>query len=428
MNTAGFPCRVYFEERYSLMSKFRLAHLGLALAALGFTAAAPVVGLAPAYAAETLRPEVGKPLQQAQQQMKAGKNKEALATLRQLDSVSGKTENEKYLIERTRAGAASSAGDYDQAAKSFEYLIGSGKLSASEKAQFSEGLIGIYMRAGDLNKANAAIERQMKERPDPKLRAYLLQNYYKQGNVAALETELRNAEKSGRLSEDELGMLANIQLKKNDKVGYVGTIEKLAANYPKAQYWTDLLNRVQGKPGFASGRLSVDVYRLKLANNLLKKPSEFMEMAQLVLQAKAPGEAVKVIDKGYKSGALGTGPEAERHKRLKDLADKTLGEQTKNAATAEADLVKLNDNDGLAVLGYGLVQAGQADKGLKLMETAAKASNLKYPDDVKLRLGEAYAAAGKKQQAINTFKSVNGKDGTGDLARYFIMAINHPAQ
>jgi hypothetical protein len=114
MNTAGFPCRVYFEERYSLMSKFRLAHLGLALAALGFTAAAPVVGLAPAYAAETLRPEVGKPLQQAQQQMKAGKNKEALATLRQLDSVGGKSENEKYLIERTRAGAASSAGDYDQ--------------------------------------------------------------------------------------------------------------------------------------------------------------------------------------------------------------------------------------------------------------------------------------------------------------------------
>jgi hypothetical protein len=408
------------------MSKFRLAHLGLALAALGFTAAAPVVGLAPAYAAETLRPEVGKPLQQAQQQMKAGKNKEALATLRQLDSVSGKTPNEQYLIERTRAGAASAAGDYDVAAKSFENLIASGKLSATEKSQFSEGLIGIYMRAGDLNKANAAIERQLKERNDPKLRAYLMQNYYKQGNVAALEGELRNAEKSGRLSEDELGMLANIQLKKGDKVGYVATIEKLAANYPKAQYWTDLLNRVQGKPGFAS-RLQIDVYRLKLANNLLKKPSEFMEMAQLVLQAKAPAEAVKVIDKGYKAGALGTGPEAERHKRLKDLADKSLSEQTKNAASTEADLVKVNDNDGLVNLGYALVQAGQTDKGLKLMETASKASNLKYPEDAKLHLGEAYAFAGKKQQAITTLKSVGGKDGAADLARYFIMAINKPA-
>jgi hypothetical protein len=408
------------------MSKFRLAHLGLALAALGFTAAAPVVGLAPVYAAETLRPEIGKPLQEAQQLMKQGKNKEALAKLRGLDSVGGKSANETYLIERTRAGAASSAGDYDQAAKAFEYLIGSGKLSAAEKAQFSEGLIGIYMRAGDLGKANAAIERQLKERDDPKLRAYLMQNYYKQGNVAALESALRDAEKRGRLTEDELGMLANVQLKKNDKAGYVNTIEKLAASYPKAQYWTDLLNRVQGKPGFSS-RLTVDIYRLKLANNLMKKPSEFMEMAQLVLQASAPAEAVKVIDRGYKAGALGTGADAARHQRLKDLAEKTLADQNKNAAATEAQLTKDNDNDGLADLGYALVQSGQADKGLKLMETASKASNLKYPDMVKLHLGEAYAVAGKKQQAINTLKSVGGKDGSADVARYFIMAINKPA-
>jgi hypothetical protein len=408
------------------MIKFRLAHLGLALAALGFTAAAPVIGLAPAYAAETLRPEIGKPLQEAQQLMKSGKNKEALAKLRQLDSVSGKSANETYLIERTRAGAASQAGDYDAAAKSFEYLIGSGKLSGAEKAQFSEGLIGIYMRAGDLSKANAAIERQLKDHDDPKLRAYLMQNYYKQGNVAALENELRAADKRGQLTEDQLGMLANVQLKKNDKAGYVNTIEKLAASYPKAQYWSDLLNRVQGKPGF-SGRLMVDIWRLKLANNLMKKPSEYMEMAQLVLQAKAPAEAIKVIDKGYKAGALGTGPDAARHQRLKDLAEKTLAEQNKNFATDEAQLTKEKDQDGLAALGYALVQSGQTDKGLKMMEAAIKAGGMKYPEDAKLHLGEAFAVAGKKQQAISTLKTVGGKDGTADLARYYIMAINKPA-
>lgn len=407
------------------MSKFRLAHLGLALAALGFTAAAPVVGLAPAYAAETLRPEVGKPLQEAQQLMKQGKNKDALAKLRELDKVGGKSANETYLIERTRAGAASSAGDYDAAAKSFEYLIGSGKLSASEKAQMSKGLIGIYMRGGDLNKANAAIQAQLKDRDDPELRAYLLQNYYKQGNTTALENELRIAQKNGRMSEDMLGMLANVQLKKGDKVGYVDTIEKLAASYPKPQYWTDLLNRVQGKPGF-SGRLAVDIYRLKLANGLLKKPSEYMEMAQLVLQAKAPAEAIKVIDKGYKAGALGTGADAARHQRLKDLAEKTLAEQNKNLAADEAALTKAGDNDGLVALGYSLVQSGQADKGLKMMENAIKAGNLKYPEDAKLHLGEAYAVAGKKQQAINTLKGVGGKEGTAELARYFTMAINKP--
>ena len=405
------------------MIKFRLAHLGLALAAIGFTATIPVVGLAPAHAAVTLRPEVGKPLQQAQSLVKSNP-KGALAALRDADKAA-KTDDERFLIERVRASAASAAGDWNTAAASFEKLLDSGKLNATERSQFSEGLVGIYMRAGDLNKANATIQKLLQKGNDPKLRAYLLQNYYKQGNVAALEQELRNAEKSGRLSEDELGMLANIQLKKNDKAGYVNTIEKLAASYPKAQYWNDLLNRVQGKPGF-SGRLAVDVYRLKLANNLMKKPSEFMEMAQLVLQAKAPAEALKVIDKGYKSGALGTGPDAERHKRLKDLAEKTLADQNKGIAALEAEYTAAKDNDNLVGLGYSMVQSGQADKGLKLMESAIKAGGLKYPDEAKLRLGEAYAAAGKKQQAISTLKTVAGKDGTADLARYWIMAINKP--
>jgi len=407
------------------MIKFRLAHLSIALAALGFTAATPVIGLSSAIAAEALRAEIGKPLQQAQAQMKQGKHKDALATLRTLDKVSNKTANESYLIERVRAAAASSGGDYDTAAKSFESLLASGKLNASERSQFSEGLVGIYMRAGDLNKANETILRLLKDRDDPKLRAYLMQNYYKQGNVAALEQELAKAEKAGRLSEDQLGMLANIQLKKNDKAGYVNTIEKLATSYPKAQYWTDLLNRVQGKPGFSS-RLRVDVYRLQLANNLLKKPSEYMEMAQLVLQAKAPAEAIKIIDKGYKAGALGTGTEAARHQRLKDLAEKNLAEQNKNFAALEAEYTAAKDNDSLVGLGYALVQAGQADKGLKMMEAAIKAGGLRYADEAKLRLGEAYAAAGKKQQAIAAFKAVGGKEGSADLARYWIMAINKP--
>jgi predicted Zn-dependent protease len=407
------------------MSKFRLAHLGLALAALGFTAATPVIGLAPAYAAETLRPEVGTPLQQAQQLMKQGKNKDALNKLRDLDKVSGKTPNEIYLIERTRAAAAAAGGDNDAAAKAFEALLASGKLSATERSQFSEGLVGIYMRGGDLSKANATIEKLLKEKDDPKLRAYLMQNYYKQGNVAALEGELRSAEKRGTLSEDQLGMLANVQLKKNDKAGYVNTIEKLAANYPKERYWQDLLNRVQGKPGFSS-RLSVDVYRLKLANGLMKKPSEYMEMAQLVLQAKAPAEAVKIIDKGYKAGALGTGPDAARHQRLKDLAEKTLAEQNKSVATDEAEFTKQKDGDALVALGYGLVQAGQADKGLKMMESAIKGGNVKNVDEAKLRLGEAYAVAGKKQQAISTLKTVSGNSGAADLSRYWVMAINRP--
>jgi hypothetical protein len=61
-----------------------------------------------------------------------------------------------------------------------------------------------------------------------------------------------------------------------------------------------------------------------------------------------------------------------------------------------------------------------------MMEAAIKAGGLKQPEDAKLRLGEAYAAAGKKSQAISTLKTVGGKDGTAEIARYWIMAINRP--
>lgn len=407
------------------MIKNRLAHLGLAMAAIGFTAATPMLGLSTAVAAENVSQAVGVPLKDAQALMKQGKHKDALAKLREADAAA-KSGHESYLVERVRAAAASSAGDYDTAAKSFEKLIASGKLSAAERNNFEDGLIGIYIRAKDYGKANAAIQNAMKSGNDPKWRAYLLQNYFHQGNLKGLESELSQMEKSGRTpSEDQYGMLANLQNSKGDKAGFVNTIEKLATHYPKINYWTDLLNRVTAKPGFAS-RLSIDVYRLKFANNLIKKPSEYLEIAQLALQAKAPGEAVKIIERGYKSGVLGVGAEAARHQRLKDLADKTLADDLKNAATTEAALVKANDQDGLLALGYGLVQAGQSEKGLALMEGAIKAGNLKYPEDAKLRLGQAYFVAGNKSKALSTLKSVKGTDGTAELARYWTMAINRP--
>ena len=412
------------------MSKFRLANLGLVMAALGFTAAAPVLGLSSAYAADTVRAEVGTPLQAAQALMKQGKNKEALAKLREADNVSGKSAQESYLIEKVRAAAASAAGDHETAAKSLEALIASGKLPAAEREKYAEGLIGIYMRAREFGKANEAINRALKERDDPKLRAYLIQNYYSMGNFALAQKELASdmaaQEKAGRTpSENQLGMLANLYIKSGDKVAYVKTIEKLTANYPNVNNWTDLLNRVSTKPNF-SNRLTVDIYRLKLANNLLKKPSDYVEMAQLVIQAKAPAEALKVIDKGYKSAILGVGAEAPRHQRLKDLATTRLADSNKTLAADEAALVKAKDNDGLLAMGYGLVQAGQADKGLAMMLAAIKAGGLRNPEDAKLHLGEAYAAAGKKPLAIATLKTVGGTEGEAELARYWIMAINRP--
>jgi hypothetical protein len=371
-----------------------------------------------------VRAEVGKPLQEAQKLASAGKNKEALAKLKEADAVGSKTDFEKYQIERVRASAAAAAGDNDTAAHAFEAVVNSGRLSAAEAPKFTQALAGIYYRAKDYPKAITWIQRSLKDNPsDGQMHELLIQTYYISGKYAEAAKELQAG---GKQSEAQLQMLANIQLKQNDKAGYVQTLEKLAGNYPKTSYWADLLNRVVGKPGF-SGTLNLDVLRLKLANGLLAKPNDYMEMGQLSLQAGNAAEALKVIDQGYKKGALGTGSDAGRHQRLKDLALKTEAELAKNQATQEAELIKNKDADGLANMGYALVSEGKGDQGLKLMEQAIKFGSAKRPEEMKLHYGQAQAVAGKKSAAINTFKSVKGSAGEAELARYNIIMLNHGA-
>ena len=70
--------------------------------------------------------------------------------------------------------------------------------------------------------------------------------------------------------------------------------------------------------------------------------------------------------------------------------------------------------------------AGQFDKGLSLMEDGLKKSGLKRSEDAKLHLGIAYQMAGQKEKAIQAFKTVQGADGVADLARLWIMQVNHP--
>jgi len=81
----------------------------------------------------------------------------------------------------------------------------------------------------------------------------------------------------------------------NDNAGYTMVLEKLVAHYPNKSYWADMISRVQRKPGF-SDRLDLDVLRLRLATGNMSKPEEYMEMAQLALQAGFPVEAKKILD------------------------------------------------------------------------------------------------------------------------------------
>jgi len=377
-------------------------------------------------AAQAVRPEIGKSLQAASDLIKAGKFKQALAKVQDADAVAGKSANESFLVERMRIAAASGAGDMDIASRSFEALSAGGKLSAAEKIRMVESIAGGYYRAKDYARAMQWSQRYFKEGgTSASIRTLLIQSQYLSGDFAGaakeLTAEIQAAEKSGAApAEDRLKLLLNAALQRKDNNTYVYAVEKLVTYYPKKEYWVDLLSRMQRKPGF-SDRLALDAYRLSLATGSMSAANDFMEMAQLALQAGLPNEARQVVDKGFAGNILGQGAEAERHQRLRALVSKKLEEA--QAAQAEAHKQAAADKDGNALvnLGFNQVFGGQAAQGLAMMQQGMAKGGLKRPDDAKLHLAIAQLSAGDAAKAQATLKTVGGADGTADLARLWTL-------
>jgi Tetratricopeptide repeat len=387
-----------------------------------------------AHAEDRVRPEIGKPLQAAQDLVRASKFKEALAKIREADAIGGKSPYETYLVERMRGSAAGGAGDSATAIRAFEAVLASGRAPASDQLKIIESLATSAYNARDYGAAIKYGNRYYKEGGSGgQIRTVMIQSYFQSGDFAASAREsladISAEEKAGRTpSEDKLLLLANSYLRQKNSAGYVATIEKLLNYYPKPSLWADVLSRLQQKPGF-SDRFALDVYRLKLATGNLTTTGDYMEMAQLAIQGGFAIEGKKVIDAGFKAGLMGTGAEADRHKRLNDLAEKKVAETQKLMADGveEKEANASADGNALVKLGYVMANNGQAAKGIGLIEAGIKKGNLRRPEDAKLYLGLAQIQAGQKAKAIPTLRSVKGTDGVGDLASLWALFVQKSA-
>jgi tetratricopeptide (TPR) repeat protein len=393
-----------------------LRALVLALAAVGPLGAAHAQGM---------RAEIGKPLQQAGELLKAGKAKEALAKVRDADAAAGKTAAEQLVIDRMKAAAAQRAGDTATAIAALEGIHG--KSSGAEAGQVAEQLASAYAQQKNNAKASEWLNKAVAAGNNgPSIKQ--LQSYLQSasGDYAAVARDagaaVAAAEQAGRRADEgDLLRLADAQQRTGNVNGYIATLEKLLLGYPKKDYWNAYLSRLPRKPGFGD-RFALDVLRLRLASGTLNKTEDFMEMAQLSMQAGLPSEALRVAEQGYKAGVMGSGPEAGRHQRLRDLATKEQGEAKAklNGQATEAEGFK--EGDGLVKVGAAYVALGEFDKGIELIQKGIAKGNLKRPDDAKLRLGLAQLQSAKTKTAgIATLKSVKGSDGPAEIARLWLI-------
>lgn len=389
--------------------------------------------LAPAAAAEdTVRTEVAKPLQAAQEALKAGQPVDALARVREAEAVPGRSEYEAYVTQRTKGAAALAAKDHAAAQAAFEALLGSPRATPAERSAALQALPGLALKNRQPAQAITWARRHLAEGgQDRSVRLVLVQALFNTGDCAGTLGELlplvQADEAAGKKpGEDLLKLAGNCQLKTNDDAGYAHTLERLVAHHPQPEYWADLLPRVQRQPGFAE-RLQLPALRLMRQVGAMEDADDFLEMAQLSLKAGLPGEAKAVLEAGFAKGALGKGPGAPQHQRLRDSTTKQAAADEAQFAANESRARSAADGGPLFNLGLAMATSGQTAPGITLMQQGLAKGLARNPGDARLHLGAALLAAGRRADAEPLLRGLAGTspdDGSATLARLWLLAVH----
>ena len=404
-------------------------------AASAAPAAAPAAPPAAAAASgPTLSAAVGKPLQAAQDAIKAGNHQDALARLAEAEALPGLTPYEVYITQRLKGPAALGAGDVVSAISQFEAVLASPLLPAADRAPITETTIKLLLQQKDHARAASLMQRyQADGGPSAEIGRLYPQVLSVLGDHAGVLRELApqlaaDAAAQRTPPEATLRLLAASQSALKDMPAYLGTLERLAASTGKADYWAELTARTARRDGFAEDRLRLDMYRLRRALGLALDAGELGDMAVRAQQAGLPAEARALLDEGFASGLLGKDDNAAADKKLRETAAKAAAQDRATLTESEAAALKGKDGNSAVSLGLALSATGAHDRALALMSQGQAKGGLRRPDDALLHLGLAQWRAGKIDDAQRSFAAVKGSDGVADLARLWGLYLSSPAR
>ena len=172
----------------------------------------------------------------------------------------------------------------------------------AKKPERYRSLVGLYSSLRNYPKAIDFGNRALKISRDPETHgcrgAGLLPVRQQQGSRAGHERAARQLEAKGQVpKENQLLLVQAACSKAGDNACVAKVFEKLVSNYPKPDYWSQLLTSLRKLDTDDIQKLNV--MRLSTQVNVMKIPEEYKEMAQLALEDKLAGEAQAVLEQGF---------------------------------------------------------------------------------------------------------------------------------
>jgi tetratricopeptide (TPR) repeat protein len=376
---------------------------------------AAFIGITPAMAAapaHTVSAAVGKPLKAAQDALQKGDYSAALAKLKEADGMPKKSPYEQHLIHEMEGYAYVRTKQYPEAAKALEPGLTDGFLDPAQIPQRTVALAQLNYQIKNYDKAiqygTQAIDKGYADSQMPTLvgQAYYLKGDWK-GVQRFEKAQIAADEKKGQAPSNEaLQLLLSACLKMNDENCTNNALQELVVYHPKPEYWQQLLYSMFKT--VKNDHNLLQTYRLASEVNVLKRPEDFTDFAQLAIEAGSPGEAEQVIQKGMQENIF---PDA----RTKGKAQRLLADAERAAKRDQASLGKsarqaAASSNGQEDVGLGLAYYGyqQYDKAIQALTQGIAKGGLKSTGEAELLLGIAQLKAGNKDAALKSFKSVKG--------------------
>jgi TolA-binding protein len=355
----------------------------------------------------------GKDLKAAQQALNDKKYDEAIADLDKVRANPKKNEYDDYVLNELAVNAYAGVKKYPEAEAALEATMTSKYMPADE---MRKRVVTTAILNNQLQNFDKAIQYGTRAIKDgygtPQVQLVVAQAYYMKKDYRGSEKFVRSMVddqiKAGQTpSEEVLRMGYDSANKQDDEAGQTRWLELLVTYHPMPDYWSNLMDTLY--KGKLSDKQLLQVYRLSADVGVLKRGSDYAEMAQLALATGSPGEAVSVLNKGFAANAFADQAEKNRNTHLLDSAKKQAATDEPTLAKSETDAANAATGDKLVGVGIGYFGYGDYAKASKdIAAGLAKGTTTADATDARLLLAIAQLKSGDKDAAVKTFKSVKG--------------------
>lgn len=333
----------------------------------------------------------------------------------------------RYLVGRAQLQIGLGTADTQLQAAGVDAMIASGAAPAAQMAALYDNQAQFAVAAGDLAKADRALDQVVALSPDDPLAipraAQLFEN---QHNVAHALDYYRHAiaaqEAAGHpVSADVRGRQLATAYRAHSPDTLALSRAYLAAR-PTPQGWHDALQIYRElTPGVNDG-IALDLYRLMRAAGALTSERDFVEYAELANSGAMFGEVKSVLEAGFARNAIQPANVATSRAMLDAATARAASDRASLAGERSAAMAGSNGGAALRV-GDAFFSYGDYGPAAELYRAALQKG---APDAslVNLRLGAALALAGQRAEAEAAFRAVAGP--RAELAQLWLLWLSAP--